>query len=403
MSPSANRSWQVPFPSNLPILIILGAAVLWVTALVMPNLRPTPIDRTPEFPAVVTGERSIPVSPRNFVAAAVNRVGAAVVRIEAELTSTPRFQPPLFDPSSPQRPFGEDRVPEWPREYRSRGQESGFIVDSDGTILTNAHVVKGANIVTVTLKDGRTFRGEVLGTDGPSDLAVIKIEGENLPVAPLGQSHNVQVGDWAIALGNPMGLDNTVSFGIISAVSRSSATIGIPDMRVSLLQTDAAINPGNSGGPLLNQDGEVIGIISMMRPNTEGIGFAIPIDRAIALQGRLAKGERIPHPYIGVRLLNLTPEIARSYNNSPNLPFVIPEINGCLVLEVAPNSPAAEAGLQKGDVIVEIDGREIVDLAQFQTLVESCSIGKAVMFEVQRGDELQQFSIRPEELLDTRR
>ncbi len=167
-------------------------------------------------------------------------------------------------------------------------------------LLTNAHVVDDADKVTVRLRDGRTFRGEVLGVDEPSDLAVVKIQGDNLPVATLGDSSQVQVGDWAIAVGNPLGLDNTVTLGIISTLKRSRVQVGIPDKRLDFIQTDTAINPGNSGGPLLNDRGEVIGINTAIRADAEGIGFAIPIDKAKAIKDRLARGESIPHPYIGV-------------------------------------------------------------------------------------------------------
>lgn len=243
----------------------------------------------------------------NFVAVAVNRVGDAVVRIDTERTVAANNQNPFFDDPFFRDFFGRDVFPQMPQEYRQQGQGSGFIVDSKGIILTNAHVVKDADKVTVKLRDGRTFQGEVKGVDEPSDLAVIKIKGKDLPVAALGDSSQIQVGEWAIAVGNPLGLDNTVTLGIISTLNRSSAQVGIPDMRLEFIQTDTAINPGNSGGPLLNGRGEVIGINTAIRANAEGIGFAIPIDKAKAIKDRLARGEDIPHPYIGVQMLTLTP------------------------------------------------------------------------------------------------
>ncbi|MDJ0745261.1 MAG: HhoA/HhoB/HtrA family serine endopeptidase [Xenococcaceae cyanobacterium MO_167.B27] len=334
----------------------------------------------------------------NFVVAAVKRVGAAVVRINTERTITIDFPAPFFDDPFLRRFFGEDIFPRLPREYRQQGQGSGFIIDSDGIVLTNAHVVSRADTVMVTLKDGRTFQGEVRGIDELSDLAVVKIQGRNLPVAPLGNSSEVQVGDWAIAVGNPLGLDNTVTLGIISTLKRSSSQVGIPDKRLDFIQTDAAINPGNSGGPLLNERGEVIGINTAIRAKAEGIGFAIPIDTAKAIKDQLARGEKIPHPYIGIRMLNLTPEIAKEINRIPNAAITVPEIRGVLVVQVIPNSPAMVAGLRRGDVIVAIEGRSVTKADKLQDIVAKSSIGRELRLKVQRGEQIQQLSVYPEEL-----
>ena len=334
----------------------------------------------------------------NFVVAAVKRVGAAVVRINTERTITIDFPAPFFDDPFFRRFFGEDIFPRLPREYRQQGQGSGFIIDSDGIVLTNAHVVSRADTVMVTLKDGRTFQGEVRGIDELSDLAVVKIQGRNLPVAPLGNSSEVQVGDWAIAVGNPLGLDNTVTLGIISTLKRSSSQVGIPDKRLDFIQTDAAINPGNSGGPLLNERGEVIGINTAIRAQAEGIGFAIPIDTAKAIKDQLARGEKIPHPYIGIRMLNLTPEIAKEINRIPNAAITVPEIRGVLVVQVIPNSPAMVAGLRRGDVIVAIEGRSVTKADKLQDIVAKSSIGRELRLKVQRGEQIQQLSVYPEEL-----
>lgn len=335
--------------------------------------------------------------PRNFVAQAVNRVGDAVVRIDTERTITRNFTNPFFDDPFFRNFFGRDVFPQLPQEYRQQGQGSGFIIDSEGIILTNAHVVSGADKVTVKLKDGRTFQGKVQGFDRLSDLAVVKIKGKNLPFAPLGDSSKVQVGDWAIAVGNPLGLDNTVTLGIISTLKRSSAQVGIPDKRLDFIQTDTAINPGNSGGPLLNYRGEVIGINTAIRADAEGIGFAIPIDQAKAIKDRLIRGEAIPHPYIGIQMLTLTPEIAQQLNQDPNsLP--VSEIKGVLVVGVIPESPAAQAGLRRGDVITMIAGNQIETAEQLQQLVEGSKIGQPLGITVQRGGQMQKLSVRPQEL-----
>lgn len=323
----------------------------------------------------------------SFVAAAVAKTGAAVVRIDTEKTVATRLDPFFEDPFF--REFFGDRFGgSVPRERQVRGQGSGFITEKSGIVLTNAHVVSGADRVTVTLKDGREFEGIVKGTDEVTDLAVVKINapGEDLPIAALGRSDDVQVGDWAIAVGNPVGLNNTVTLGIISTLTRSSAQVGIPDKRIDFLQTDAAINPGNSGGPLLNEQGEVIGINTAIRPDANGIGFAIPIDKAKSITKTLAAGKQVPHPYIGVQMRTLTPELAQRNNSNPNSPFTIPEVEGVLVVRVLPNTPAEAAGLRLGDVITDIDGQAITDAGQLQGVVDSSGLNKSLQFTVIRSD-----------------
>ena len=249
------------------------------------------------------------------------------------------------------------------------------------------------------LKDGRTFEGKVQGVDEVTDLAVIKISaGGDLPVAALGDSSAVQVGDWAIAVGNPLGLDNTVTLGIVSTLKRTSNQVGIPDKRIDFIQTDAAINPGNSGGPLLNDQGEVIGINTAIRADAMGIGFAIPIDKAKTLKDQLMRGEKISHPYLGVQMATLTPELAQQNNNDPNSPLIIPEINGVLVVRVLPDTPAAAAGVRRGDVIVQIDAKPITTAEQLQTVVDNSHVGQVLQVKVQRGKQTQQLAVRTSEL-----
>lgn len=339
-------------------------------------------------------------STRSFVADAVDRVGPAVVRIDTERTITRSLPDPFMNDPFFRRFFGDDMFPQGPYEERLQGQGSGFIISAEGLILTNAHVVDEADSVTVRLKDGRTFEGEVRGTDEVTDLAVVKINVSNvrLPVAPLGDSDQVKVGDWAIAVGNPLGLDNTVTLGIVSTLNRSSAAAGIPDKRIDFIQTDAAINPGNSGGPLLSADGSVIGINTAIRANAMGIGFAIPINKAKTIADRLARGERVVHPYLGVQITNLTPELAKRNNDDPNATIILPEVNGVLVRGIIPNSPAAQAGMRRGDVIVEIDGRPVTTAEQLQLLVENTQLGQSLRVTVKRGDRTQQLSIRTAEL-----
>ncbi len=390
--------------SNLPQSIRLSACALAIALgvvftfgmLVSPS-QAAPAVATPQSVALKVVPDSI--GSKSFVTAAVNRVGPAVVRIDTERTLTRRLPDPLFEDPFFRRFFGDEFSPQRQPSERLQGLGSGFIVDRSGEILTNAHVVNQADKVTVLLKDGRTFEGKVQGVDEVTDLAVIKINaGGDLPVAPLGDSSAVQVGDWAIAVGNPLGLDNTVTLGIVSTLKRTSADVGIPNKRLDFIQTDAAINPGNSGGPLLNDRGEVIGINTAIRADAMGIGFAIPIDKAKAIKDQLMSGQKISHPYLGVQVTRLTPELARQNNTDPNSPFMVPEVNGVLVVRVLPNTPAAAAGVRRGDVILQIDGQVISSANQLQSLVDTNPVGQKLKVKVQRGDQSQQLTIGTAEL-----
>jgi S1-C subfamily serine protease len=386
------------------VALLLGVALTFGGLRVMssqaePLSLPSPVNEQAETIALQPeSNNSVPAST-SFVGIAIARTGPAVVRIDTERTITRRVDPFFDDPFF--RQFFGDRFPgEIPSERQVRGQGSGFITDKSGIILTNAHVVSGADRVTVTLKDGREFEGKVTGTDEVTDLGVVKIEpqGADLPIAPLGDSAQVQVGDWAIAVGNPVGLNNTVTLGIISTLERSSAQVGIPDKRIDFLQTDAAINPGNSGGPLLNERGEVIGINTAIRADATGIGFAIPINKAKALKEALAAGKRVPHPYVGVQMVTLTPELARENNQDPNSPLVIPEIEGVLVMGVMPNTPAEKGGIRRGDVIVAVNGEKVTNAGQLQSIVEKSGIDRNLQFQIQRGDRSVQLTVRTAQL-----
>ena len=378
--------------------IAFGMSVLLIFQ-TLPSASAASLEPAPLKPMRAVVLPKAEVSQGSFVAAAVKAVGDSVVRIDTERTVT-RQRPtdPLMDDPLFRQFFGGDSYSQMPREERMRGQGSGFIVDQTGVILTNAHVVDKADRVTVTLKDGRVFDGTVKGVDEVTDLAVVKIDGKALPVAPLGNSDSIQVGDWAIAVGNPLGLDNTVTLGIVSTLKRSSAQVGIPDKRLDFIQTDAAINPGNSGGPLLNDRGEVIGINTAIRADAMGIGFAIPINKAKEIEIRLAKGERITHPYLGVQMTTLTPELAKQNNTDPNSAFLVPEVKGVVVVRVLPNTPAEKAGLRRGDVVTDIDGQAIASAEQLQQLVESSQIGQTLKLQVQRGNLSKQLSVKTAEL-----
>ena len=385
------------------ILAIFMGVLLTATSLrVLPSVAepgPNPVTESLTKVAQKPSSAAAAIGGHSFVTTAVNRVGSAVVRIDTERTITRRNDPFMEDPFF--RRFFGDSFPQQSPTEQLRGLGSGFIIDKSGVILTNAHVVDKADKVTVRLKDGRTFEGKVRGIDEVTDLAVVKINaGNDLPVAPLGSSRNVQVGDWAIAVGNPLGFDNTVTLGIVSTLKRSSAQVGISDKRLDFIQTDAAINPGNSGGPLLNGLGEVIGINTAIRADAMGIGFAIPIDKAKAIATQLQRNGKVAHPYLGVQMVTLTPELAKQNNSDPNSMLTIPEVKGVLVLRVVPNSPAAISGIRRGDVIVQIDNKAITSAEQLQSIVEDSTLGQALQVKVQRGNQTQILSVRTAELKD---
>jgi S1-C subfamily serine protease len=342
------------------------------------TLQATEAEKTVATPA-------IQLSPRegdNFVARVVEGVGGAVVRIDASRTVSTANNP-VFE-----RFFGAQE----PQERTQRGSGSGFILSQDGKILTNAHVVAGADTVTVTLKDGRSFQGKVMGSDPATDVAVIKIDEKNLPTVTLGDSDRLQPGEWAIAIGNPLGLDNTVTTGIISATGRSSNQIGVADKRVNFIQTDAAINPGNSGGPLINANGNVIGMNTAIIRNAQGLGFAIPINQAKQIADQLIAKGSVDHPYLGIQMTALDPEIIKQFENSSGQN--IKADRGILIVRVLPASPADQGGLKAGDVIQKIGDRAVTDAAQVQEMVARLGIGDELPLTVQRNNRAIELTIR---------
>lgn len=335
-------------------------------------------------------------SDSNFIVEAVQKVGPAVVRINAARTVASRLPEAFNDPFF--RRFFGGNFPIQPQERVERGTGSGFIISSDGQILTNAHVVNGADKVSVVLKDGRTLEGKVLGEDPVTDVAVVKIEATDLPVVTLGDSEQLQPGEWAIAIGNPLGLDNTVTAGIISATGRSSKEVGVPDKRVGFIQTDAAINPGNSGGPLLNSGGEVIGMNTAIISGAQGLGFAIPIETAQRIAQQLIGTGQAQHPFLGIEMITLTPELKEEIDNDPNSPIRLSVGRGVLIARVIPELPAAKAGIRAGDVIQKIDGKEITKSETVQQIVQASQIGQQLQVEINRNGEQITLEVRPGDL-----
>lgn len=390
----ASTAWQkgVTYLS----LVLLGAgASLTGSYLASNNQQAIEASKSYIAPAAVAQTPPLPQPNRiqgNFVTDVVDRVGPAVVRINASRTVTSQV-PDVFNDPFFRRFFGS-RVPTEPDTRVERGTGSGFIISSDGQILTNAHVVAGADTVSVTLKDGRSMEGKVLGVDPVTDVAVIKINGSNLPAVRLGNSEQLKPGEWAIAIGNPLGLDNTVTTGIISATGRTSSQVGVPDKRVSFIQTDAAINPGNSGGPLLNASGQVIGMNTAIIQGAQGIGFAIPINTAQRIATQLATTGKVEHAYIGIQMVNLTPELRKSINSNANSGLNVDQDRGILVVRVMPNSPAARAGLRSGDVITQINGKPVTDSGSLQQVVENSRLGSTLQLGLRRNGRALSMNVR---------
>jgi S1-C subfamily serine protease len=328
----------------------------------------------------------------NFISLAAERVGPAVVRIDATrkiVNEVPdAFQNPLF------KKFFGGELPV-PKERVERGTGSGFILTAEGRLLTNAHVVAGTDTVEVTLKDGRTFEGKVMGSDPVTDVAVVKINADKLPTVQLGRSDNLVPGQWAIAIGNPLGLDNTVTAGIISATGRSSSQVGVPDKRVTFIQTDAAINPGNSGGPLLNDRGEVIGINTAIRADAQGLGFAIPIETAKRVAEQLFAKGKVEHPYLGIQMVDLTPALRREINQDNSSSLKVNQDQGVLVVRVFNNSPAEKAGIQQGDIIQKIDGKTVKTASDVQARVESGGLDATLQLVINRNGQTRNVAVKP--------
>jgi serine protease Do len=307
------------------------------------------------------------------------QVGPSVVNVSTtQIRKAAQGVPLPFDRDDPMsefwRRFFGGRIPGG--QQRMRGVGSGFIIDQNGTILTNYHVVDGAEKIVVTLSDGKNYDAEVIGKDQKTDIAVLKIDaGQNLPVVTFGNSDRMEVGEWVMAIGNPFGLDHTVTSGIVSAKGRRIGA-GPYD---NFIQTDASINPGNSGGPLINLRGEVVGIntaIFSQSGGNIGIGFAIPTNTVKELLPQLREKGRVVRGFIGTTVQKITPEIAESLGLKQN--------NGALIADVVKGGPAERAGIKTGDIIVELDRKEIKDSSDLPPMVARITPGTTVQLKVVR-------------------
>jgi len=313
---------------------------------------------------------------------AITEVAAAVKPSVVNISSTktirvPGMSLPFFNDPFFKRFFGDEfGFSRGPKEFKQSGLGSGVIVDKNGYILTNNHVIRGADEIKVKLPDNRDFKGKVIGTDPKTDLAVVKIDADDLPVIKFGDSDKLKVGEMVLAIGNPFGLNQTVTTGIVSATGR--ANVGVADYE-DFIQTDAAINPGNSGGALVNIRGELIGINTAIFSTTggyQGIGFSIPSNMAKSVMKSLIKEGKVVRGWFGISIQEITPELAKQ--------FGLEHEKGVLVGDVIEDSPAEKAGIQRGDVIIEYNGREVKDVTGLRNMVSSTLPGKEVIIKIIR-------------------
>jgi serine protease Do len=337
----------------------------------------------------------------NTVADIAQNLAPAVVNIEVnQFVAAPTMNMPFFPG---QMPFGEfffngQRVTPQPNGHgpnKGSGESnvpkiekhntgSGFIIRSDGYILTNSHVVRGADKIKVTLSDKRILDGHVVGTDSFSDLAVVKIDASDLPIAKMGSSGVMRPGDFVVAIGSPLGYDHTVTFGIVSAIGRTVTDV---NGNINFIQTDAAINPGNSGGPLVNLDGEVIGVNTAIQANAQNIGFSIPIDVAKDVCENLIAHKKIMRPWLGLAMQDVDEVLAKSLG----LPATT---KGAAVAQVLDGSPAQAGGFNRGDIIEKIDGKDIHSGKEVQELVRAHKVGDTLNFFILRNKGGQALSLK---------
>lgn len=319
-------------------------------------------------------------------------VKPAIVNVSTTKTEKISGTPmdPMFDDPFFRRFFGDRfRRPDAPRERKSMSLGSGVIVSTDGYILTNTHVVKDADKIKVTLSDKREFTGKVIGNDPKTEISVIKIDATDLPIIPVGDSDKLKVGEVVLAVGSPFGLAQTITMGIVSALGRN---IGVADYE-DFIQTDAAINPGNSGGALVNAKGELIGINTAIFSTTggyQGIGFAIPSNLAKTVMKSLIEKGKVIRGWFGVTIQAITPELAQQFH--------LKKDSGTLVADVSEGSPAEKAGLQRGDVIIEFDGKEVNEPSQLRNMVANTPPGETKELKIIRESEARTLKVTIGEL-----
>jgi serine protease Do len=360
--------------SSIGLLAVGAATGLSAPALLQSTVAPT-VTSAPDSAHVTAAAAIAPISAPNYRAiVAANQASVVGITTAGPMNTS---QEPGSDPSGEEdNPLGQFfRGMPMPRQHGvQHAQGSGFIISADGLVLTNAHVVDGAKEVTVKLSDHREFKAKVLGADRSSDIAVLKIDAHNLPSVQLGDSDQLGVGDYVLAIGEPFGLEETATAGIVSAKGRS-----LPGGYVPFIQTDAAVNPGNSGGPLFDASGAVVGINAQIYSNSggyQGVSFAIPINLAVQVKDQIVKTGKVAHSRLGVEVQTLNQSLADS--------FKLPSPNGALVAKVVPDSAAAQAGIKVGDVILKFNGATIVDAGQLSARVGVAAPGDKASLQIWR-------------------
>lgn len=355
----------------VPLLSILRFMLAGILTLVMAE------------PVWASG-RLVPVGSANDLQGQVKSTASKVIPAVVSIASTVMVRDQAF--SDETLPFGLFKEPPARRQY---GQGSGVIVSSDGYIITNNHVVADALDVEVILADRRQFKGKVVATDPKTDVAVVKIQSSNLPTVPWGDSSHLAVGDFVLAIGNPLGLSRTVTFGIVSAVGR--ADVGVADFE-DFIQTDAPINPGNSGGALVNTNGELVGIntaIASPTGGSVGVGFAIPSNMARAAMQSLIKTGRVVRGFLGASTQDVTPLLGKI--------FRLPDVKGAIVTDLQAKGSAEKAGLKRGDVVERFDGRDVMDSGHLRNLIAAAPIGSKHRLDLVRDGKTMQVELTVQE------
>jgi len=359
-------------------LLVGGIAILMILSWVIPAHALFGFGKSKKGESAATS--AVRMVPMSFADLA-KKINPSVVNISTtKIFKTRRFHHPFMGENDPFRFFfGDDFFKKFfggniPREFKQRSLGSGFVIDPDGYILTNNHVVAKADKIVVKLESGKEYKAKIIGTDPKTDVALIKIKADKpLKAATMGDSDKINVGDWVVAIGNPFGLSHTVTAGIISAKGRVIGSGPYDDF----LQTDASINPGNSGGPLISMDGTVIGINTAIIASGQGIGFAIPINMAKKILPQLKKTGHVIRGWLGVYIQDITPELAKKFGLEEGL-------KGVLVSKVIEKSPAEKAGIKQGDVIVKFDGKPVHSGHELAIMVSQTKVGKEVEITVVR-------------------
>ncbi len=397
-TPAPGRRWTATI-APLTVGVLIGLAILVGLLVLAPGKHRAGMAETETIPAAAVHAASPPAasataspaidnSRRTAIVEAAERVGHAVVTLSVVQTRVVSTTPGDFF-----EPFFRDMIPQYRYREQIPSMGSGFIISKDGYVLTNEHVVHGADRITAILPDGRNLTGKIVGSHPQYDLAVVKIDGKNLPTAPLGSSGDLMVGEWAIAIGNPFGFllndtQPTVTAGVISATRRDiKAQAQSAGIYKNMIQTDAAINPGNSGGPLVNARGEVIGVntfIFTKSGGSEGIGFAIPIDAAKRVVDEIIHYGRVRNVWIGVSTWELTPYVAERLQTTDR--------KGLYVAAVDRGSPADKAGVKVGDIIRKVNGTEVSDGNEAYRVIFGASVGDTIALTLEREGKL--FTVR---------